>query len=163
MKRLCGLAFVLAVCISPLALWAQGRGGGRSMGHAGCPAAPGAAPQMDRGRSASRGPAMEQHGPSMAGKQPMSVPDRLADHPRLQSRLEPLFPAGTDVRQAAAGFRNLGQFVAAAHVSRNLEIPFDQLKGQMLGPAKGSLGKSVETLRPDLQEAKVKAEVKRAE
>jgi hypothetical protein len=37
------------------------------------------------------------------------------------------------VAQAAYGFKNLGQFVAATNVSRNLGIPFEQLKLQMTG------------------------------
>jgi hypothetical protein len=37
------------------------------------------------------------------------------------------------VYQAAYGFKNLGQFVAATNISKNLDIPFDQLKLQMTG------------------------------
>ena len=37
------------------------------------------------------------------------------------------------VYQAAYGFKNLGQFVAATNVSRNLGISFDRLKLQMTG------------------------------
>jgi hypothetical protein len=37
------------------------------------------------------------------------------------------------VFEAAYGFKNLGQFVAATNVSRNLGIPFDQLKLQLTG------------------------------
>jgi len=37
------------------------------------------------------------------------------------------------VYQAAYGFKNLGQFVAATNVSKNLGIPFQQLKVQMTG------------------------------
>jgi hypothetical protein len=37
------------------------------------------------------------------------------------------------VYQAAYGFKNLGQFVAATNVSKNLGISFDQLKLQMTG------------------------------
>ena len=35
--------------------------------------------------------------------------------------------------QAAYGFKNLGQFVAATNVSRNLGLSFEQLKIQMTG------------------------------
>jgi hypothetical protein len=37
------------------------------------------------------------------------------------------------VYQAAYGFKNLGQFVAATNVSKNLGISFDRLKLQMTG------------------------------
>ena len=51
---------------------------------------------------------------------------------KLQSRLTALGYGGT-VYQAAYGFRNLGQFVAATNVSRNLGVSFTQLKTQMTG------------------------------
>jgi hypothetical protein len=51
---------------------------------------------------------------------------------KLETRLTALGYQGT-VYQAAYGFKNLGQFVAATHVSQNLGIPFDQLKLQMTG------------------------------
>jgi hypothetical protein len=34
---------------------------------------------------------------------------------------------------ASAGFKNQGQFIAALHVSQNLNIPFKDLKAAMLG------------------------------
>jgi hypothetical protein len=46
---------------------------------------------------------------------------------------------------AAKGFKNWGQFVAAAHVSRNLNIPFAQLKAKMTGPTPMSLGQAVQS------------------
>jgi len=51
---------------------------------------------------------------------------------KLETRLQTLGYSGT-VYQAAYGFKNLGQFVAATNVSQNLKIPFDQLKVQMTG------------------------------
>ena len=57
---------------------------------------------------------------------------------------------------AAAGFRNEGQFAAALHVSHNLNIPFDQLKTRMTGPDSVSLGKAIQELRPSLDQKSVK-------
>jgi hypothetical protein len=51
---------------------------------------------------------------------------------KVQSRLTALGYTGT-VYQAAYGFKNLGQFVAATNVSKNLGISFDKLKLQMTG------------------------------
>jgi hypothetical protein len=51
---------------------------------------------------------------------------------KLETRLQALGYTGTSY-QAAYGFKNLGQCVAAINVSRNLGIPFDQLKVQMTG------------------------------
>jgi hypothetical protein len=51
---------------------------------------------------------------------------------KLESRLKTLGYTGT-AYQAAYGFKNLGQFVAATNVSRNVGISFEQLKLQMTG------------------------------
>ncbi|MBI2219603.1 MAG: hypothetical protein HYU53_00145 [Acidobacteria bacterium] len=42
-------------------------------------------------------------------------------------------PSGVTVVDAASGFKNLGQFVAAVNVSNNLGIPFADLKAKMTG------------------------------
>lgn len=90
----------------------------------------------------------------------MPIGDRLAQSPQLSSRLQGLLPPGTNLQDASKGFKNLGQFVAAVHVSHNLNIPFDQLKAKMTGPSPVSLGKSIQELQPS---ANAKAEVKKAE
>lgn len=90
----------------------------------------------------------------------MAAGDRLAQMPQLSSKLQPLLPAGTNLKDTANGFKNLGQFVAAVHVAHNLNIPFDQLKMKVTGPAAVSLGKAVQELQPH---ANAKAEVKKAE
>jgi hypothetical protein len=73
-----------------------------------------------------------------------------------------LLPAGTDLKDACAGFKNLGQCVAAIHVSHNLDVPFACMRANMTGtaPAAGttcatgtgssklSLGKSIQALAP---------------
>jgi hypothetical protein len=41
---------------------------------------------------------------------------------------------------AESGFKNHGQFIAALHVSKNLNIPFDQLKAKMTSSLPMSLG-----------------------
>jgi len=46
-----------------------------------------------------------------------------------------LLPTGTDLKDACAGFKNLGQCVAAIHVSHNLKIPFACLSADMTGTA----------------------------
>ena len=86
-----------------------------------------------------------------------SASEHLAQNPKLSSKLGDLFPAGTNLQQQAAGFKNLGEFVSAAHVSHNLGIPFDQLRTRM---ATGkSLGDAIHELKPD---ADHKAEAKKA-
>lgn len=60
----------------------------------------------------------------------------LTKNPALQSKLETRLQAlgyqGT-VYEAAYGFKNLGQFVAATNVAQNLGISFEKLKLQMTG------------------------------
>jgi len=51
---------------------------------------------------------------------------------KLETRLTSLGYTGT-AYQAAYGFKNLGQFVAATNVATNLGISFDKLKVQMTG------------------------------
>lgn len=105
-------------------------------------------------------PDSNSHKNSGKGSTESSVSDRLEDNKKLASKLQSLLPAGTDLQQAAQGFKNLGQFVAAVHVSHNLGIPFDQLKAKMIGPPKESLGKAVQALKPA---ANSKEEVSKAE
>ena len=80
---------------------------------------------------------------------------------------------GMDAQQACSGFKNLGQCVAAAHVSKNLGLSFACMKADMTGtaPAQGascpagtgtkslSLGKSIQALSPH---ANSKTESKKA-
>jgi hypothetical protein len=94
------------------------------------------------------------------GSTQSSVSTRLSSNTKLASKLQGLLPPGTDLQTAASGFKNLGQFVAAVHVSHNLGIPFDQLKAKMQGPPTESLGKAIHELKPD---ADAKAQTKTAE
>ena len=175
MKRLTLLATVIAVfiCLSALPSMAQGRGGGgggRGASGMGNNPGMGNAPMMGQGMGnrtmEGRGPGMDNMGmgrtngntgPSMGGKK---TPDQLlTQNTKLSSKLQPLLPAGTNVQDAASGFKNLGQFVAAVHVSHNLGIPFDQLKNKMT--AGDSLGKALHELNPNLSHKETKAAVKK--
>lgn len=89
-----------------------------------------------------------------------TVGDQLTRNSNLTTRLQGLFPAGTDLQKASAGFKNLGQFVAAAHVSQNLDIPFDTLKAKMTGTNATSLGQAIHELKPA---ADAKAEEQKAQ
>jgi hypothetical protein len=89
-----------------------------------------------------------------------SIAAKLTRNTQLASKLQALLPPGTDLQQAAQGFKNLGQFVAAVHVSKDLGIPFDQLKAKMTGPGAESLGKAIRDLDPS---ANAKAALKQAE
>jgi len=81
-------------------------------------------------------------------KGPRTVTQQLASNSKLNGKVQELFPAGTQLSDAAAGFKNLGDFVSAAHVSHNLGIPFSDLKARMMGGK--SLGEAIHELRPDV-------------
>lgn len=55
---------------------------------------------------------------------------------------------------ASAGFRNLGQFVAAVNVSNNLGIPFSQLKTRMVDQGM-SLGQAIQDTRPQTSDTTI--------
>jgi hypothetical protein len=90
---------------------------------------------------------------------PTSAATHLAQQPELASKLQPLLPTGTNLQTAATGFKNLGAFVSAVHVSHNLDIPFATLKAKLTGPDAVSLGKAIQELKPT---ADADQEVKKA-
>lgn len=147
-RLMLSLAMSLALLVVPVyAQHGHGAGGGNAavgdMGHS-----------MDHPSTAS-----SKSGKGSSAKE-SSVSDRLEDNTKLSSKLQSLLPQGTNLQQAAQGFKNLGQFVAAVHVSHNLGIPFDQLKAKMIGPPSESLGKAIHALKPA---ANSKVETKKAE
>lgn len=138
------LILAVSVALLGLPLYAQhGHGGGPGGG------ASSMGGEMGHSMDHSTG---NPHSSSDTGKGTSSkqsaVSERLQDNTKLASKLQSLLPAGTNLQQAAQGFKNLGQFVAAVHVSHNLGIPFDQLKAKMIGPPSESLGKAIQALKP---------------
>jgi len=63
---------------------------------------------------------------------------------KFEQKMKALLPAGTNVNDAAKGFKNWGQFVACAHVARNMNISFADLKAKMTGPTPMSLGQAIQ-------------------
>ena len=72
------------------------------------------------------------------------IAQKISSHPQLASKVHELLPAGMTLNRASTGFKNQGQFLAALHVSRNLGIPFSQLKADMTGRRHLSLGQSIQ-------------------
>jgi hypothetical protein len=88
------------------------------------------------------------------------TPKQLQDpDSKLSEHLQNLLPSGTTPQQACSGFKNLGQCVAAIHVSHNLGVSFTDLKTKMTGSSPESLGKAIQDLKPT---ADSKAETKKA-
>jgi hypothetical protein len=171
-KRVGAMVAVLAIsiCLAGLPLFAQrggggghGMGGGMGMGerpsgsfgHEGTNSQPRMGGDQNGAMAGSRNPM----GESKLGKN--SPTDLLSQNTHLASNLQSLLPAGTNLQDAASGFKNLGLFVAAVHVSHNLGIPFDQLKSTMLSNG-DNLGKAIHTLNPNISKKEVKSDVKKA-
>jgi hypothetical protein len=92
-----------------------------------------------------------------------SLEKHMADNPYLAARVQSLLPPGTSLEAAATGFKDEGQFIAALHVSHNLNIPFNELKADMTKSKDGSLGRALHDLRPELQSRVIDGQVKKAE
>jgi hypothetical protein len=157
MKRpsMCLMAMALVFAFGVMPAFAQRGQGGATMSHGPSSAHGKSATQQSHSQGA-RGSAFTQSG--------KSATDLLAKNTQLAGKLEKILKlSGPDalaqLQADAQGFKNLGQFVAAVHVSNNLGIPFDQLKAKMTGDNAESLGKAVQELKPD---ADAKAEAKKA-
>jgi uncharacterized iron-regulated membrane protein len=74
-------------------------------------------------------------------------------------RLSAVVPAGMTTEEACAGFKDVGQCAAALHASRNLSIPFADLKTKITSGGR-SLGAAIRDLKPD---ANATAEAMKAE
>ena len=70
--------------------------------------------------------------------------DRL--NPNLRARLETMLPDGMSLGEAASGFRNQGQFIAALEQANNHNISFSDLKSAMTGDDQLSLGQALRKL-----------------
>jgi hypothetical protein len=87
------------------------------------------------------------------------VQQKLQQNTNLADKLRTRLPDGTNVMDAAAGFRNLGQFVAAVNVSNNLHLDFTELKTHMVDDGM-SLGQAIQRTKPT---ANAETEAHRAE
>ena len=97
-------------------------------------------PPLDPNRAQGAGPSGD-----TSNKTPGEL---LMQNTQLNSQIQSLLPPGTDTQTAVKGFKSLSQFVAAVHVSKNLGIPFDDLKAKITGSNAVSLVKAVQELQP---------------
>ncbi len=149
----------LFIAVLALSSFAFAQHGGRPAG-----AGSGASGGMGMGSSTGHGsamgsemgPGMNSHGAngsmgssgSMSNASGKTASDLLTQNTKLSSNLQKLLPQGMTPQDACSGFKNLGQCVAAIHVSHNLDIPFADLKAKTTGSGSVSLGKAIETLKP---------------
>ncbi len=162
MKRSCMLLTALAVMmylggVSAFAQHGGGHGGGPSGGHGG-PGTHGASASHGSTKGSKEGAG---GGSAKGGK---TVGNLLTQNTKLSSKLQSLLPAGTDLKSASSGFKNLGQFVAAVHVYNNLglqnatpPVSFSDF-AKAVNAKGGSLGKAIQQFNP---KADSKAEAKK--
>jgi hypothetical protein len=93
-------------------------------------------------------------------KEHEKIVGHIERNPHLKASVQSLLRAGMSLKTAAMGFHNEGKFIAALHVSKNFNIPFDQLKSKLTSEHPVSLGKAIQELRPNLtkKQARVLAE-----
>jgi hypothetical protein len=91
------------------------------------------------------------------------VVTRIEGNPELASRVEAMLPSGMSMSSAAAGFKNEGQFIAVLHASKNLGIPFSELKARMTGSDHMSLGGAIKASKPNMSDDEAKEQAKKAE
>ena len=170
MKRFIIFAFAMSfiLYVSNVASYAQGKGGSHGPEISGSHG-----PDATHGKDADHGKSAD-HDKTATNKDSNKTgtwEDRIVQNDKLSVKLTSLLPPGTDLKTAMDGFKNQGQFIAALHVSKNLGIPFDQLKAKMVGtPATAttaatspeSLGKAIHDLKPTLPETDVKKEADKA-
>lgn len=144
------------ILIAGLAAYAQhGHGGGGSANAGG----------VSRGISSPVGTVHgndgNNRGTTQLGRASQQSPGTILErNTKLSSKLDGLLPAGTTAQQACSGFKNLGECVSAIHVSHNLDVPFEELKGRITGKTPEKLGQAIHQLKPEVDS---KAEAKRAQ
>ena len=151
MKRTIAIAAALLVVLwlgATPALAQHGQSGGHPGGGPGGTGMPGAAGGTGGGAGAagsSHGSMGNAGGGGYGGggnHSAASSPTNVLSHnsklnSTLTSRMQSqgLLPQGADLNSTCGGFKNLGQCIAAIHVSHNRNISFDCLKANMTGQA----------------------------
>ena len=151
MKMLKLAALSLAVFLNATVALAQhghaggmGNGMGNSMGHS-------SMNSSDHGKSSTGAPSSSQ-----------KISDVLSKNPAIGDKIVTLTGDKLGAADACTGFKNIGQCVAAAHVSKNLGVNFFCMRQAMTGTAAGSfapkggcsvtgtfsLGKAIQKLDP---------------
>ncbi len=142
----------LALSMGGVHAFAQGRGGGGGKGPGGPPSAPG----TTRGPSGTHDPSAHPGSDPITGKR--TVSELLTQNTKLASKIHDL--TNMDAQNACSEFKNLGQCVAAAHVSKNLHMDFSTLKGKVTGTSAESLGQAIHDMDPNVD---AKAEAKKGQ
>jgi len=140
MKRTCIFLGVLDLVFFTATVVGAAQTGGQSgyPARAGVPQSPAAVQANRPANAGSNSPPSIEHQPETAGKSEFAGP------------------------KDAMGFKNYGQYVAARHVSENLNISTGALRTEMVDNHL-SLGDAIKKLGPELSTQITRAEVKKAE
>jgi hypothetical protein len=160
----------LTVVLASVPAFAQGKGAGAGVGSQGKIGgggnprvdAPGVKGSSTDGDAKDKG-SKDVKSSSDKGAGKADFVSRIEANSKLSAKLQTLLGSNVSLSQAAMGFKNEGQFIAAVHVAHNLNIPFDQLKAKMTGPDSMSLGSAIKALRPDMTDAQAKEAAKKAD
>jgi hypothetical protein len=90
------------------------------------------------------------------------VEEQLSAKVGLAARAEGMLPAGSNMSAAVYGFQDAHDFVMAEHISQNMHIPFDQLKAGVSGQEHAQFQSAVGRLRPDMDSATIRTNMKTA-
>lgn len=94
---------------------------------------------------------------------PPKFENALLANQKLAERAQALLPKDVKLEAAATGFKKLELFLATLHAAKNLNIPFDQLKADITGTERDSLGQAIRNFRPDLDLEQIESAAKMAE
>jgi len=107
----------------------------------------------------------------LTGSNSMPPEKVLSANPTMAAKLQTLLPADLPVSKAAEGYAKYGEFTVALRAAHDLNLPFAQFKCTELGgkyctpetKAKGmNLGKTIQTLKPDMAKGDLKNAEKQA-
>jgi hypothetical protein len=82
-----------------------------------------------------------------------SISRQISSNTQLSAKVKTLLPSGMTLRQATSGFRSEKQFLAALHASKDLGIPFTQIKAEMTGGDHDTLFHAIQELKPSADAA----------
>ncbi len=147
------------LCLSGMPAFAQRGGGGRGGGGMG---GMGGGTGTRGGMGGQRDPMGTRSQKQKKAQTEDRVAAELRKNTALAKKLEALLPDGADARNAGRGFKSVGDLMAAAHASKNLNIPFSDLRRQMAGQKKLSLDKAIVQIQKDTKPDAAKAAAKTA-
>jgi hypothetical protein len=146
---LIALATMLAFGVSASAQHGGGRPSGVGAGSMGAPSGMGASGRpSDIGSGGANGMGTNPGAASLRSQSPNSVLSNQHLDSSLTNALgkSGISIPGGNLQTACAGFKNLGQCVAAMHIAKNLNLSFSDLQSKMTGSNSVNLGKAVQEL-----------------